>query len=71
MLKKFVLATLLALSTTLAHSAVRFNPYTNLWEGNVCANQYGWTYVQFQPIGSFCAFRMPAGTVVQGVILNQ
>lgn len=70
---KFIRPLIVALlcSASLAYGAVRFNPYTNYWEGNICANQYGWTYVPFQPIGSFCVIYMPNGQRMQGVIQNQ
>lgn len=54
-----------------AYAETRFNPYTGLWEGNICANQFGWTWYQWQPIGSICMIRLPNGFVSQGVIVNQ
>ena len=44
---------------------------TNFWEGNVCANMNTWTYVNFQPIGSFCQIFLPNGMIVPGQIVNQ
>lgn len=72
-MRKFIRPLIVALlfTASLSYGAVRFNPYTNHWEGNICANQYAWTYVQFQPIGSFCFIFMPNGQRMQGVILNQ
>lgn len=66
-----ILTSILAILPLSAHSMVRFNPYTGLWEGNVCANQAGWTYINFQPIGSFCSFRLANGYIIRGVIINQ
>ena len=65
-----VLLFLLLISST-CESAIRFNPMTNFWEGNVCANMNTWTYVNFQPIGSFCQIFLPNGMIVPGQIVNQ
>lgn len=71
-MKTLVAILLITAAASYTHAAVRFNPYTNMWEGNVCANQYGWTYVaQYQPIGSLCTIVLPTGVATQGVIVNQ
>ena len=72
-MRKFIRPLIVALlfATSAASSAVRFTPYPNHWEGNICANQYAWTYVPFQPIGSFCIIVMSTGQRMQGVIVNQ
>lgn len=54
-----------------AFAEVRMNPYTGYLEGNICANLYSWGYVQFQPVGSFCAFLLPNGMMTQGQIINR
>lgn len=59
---------LISFSTT---AVVRYNNFTGYWEGNVCANYAGWTYVPFQPVGSYCQLMLPNGIVVQGQIINQ
>lgn len=71
MLKNILVTLSLIMSALPAHSVVRFNNYTGFWEGNVCANYHAWTYVPFQPIGSFCQFSLPNGQVMQGIIINQ
>ena len=53
-----------------ASAAVRQNPYTGLWEGNICANQYGWTWANWAPIGSLCIIQLPNGQLTQGLIVN-
>lgn len=68
---KALVATLLIVTCSLANSELRYNPYTNQWLGNICANQVAWTFVPFQPVGSFCAIRLPNGQILQGIILNQ
>lgn len=72
----YISAVIFAISLTLisvaeSQAAVRFNPQTGLWEGNICASPYAWTYVPFQPIGTLCIIRMPNGHIVQGMIINQ
>lgn len=79
MFKRFVNPILASISFTIllvfpwdsALAAVRFNPQTGLWEGNICASPYAWTYVPFQPIGTLCVIRLPNGAVIQGMIINQ
>lgn len=68
---RVILAVFLLFFTLSAHSAVRWNPQTGLWEGNICASPYAWTYVPFQPIGTLCIIRMPNGHIIQGMIINQ
>jgi hypothetical protein len=70
MLKLLFAALIISLSTV-SYSAVRFNYNTGFWEGNICANNYAWTYVPWQPIGSFCFIRYPNGQLAQGIIVNQ
>lgn len=67
----FAILIVLFLSIEQAHSAVRYNPYTGFWEGNICMNSLGWAFVPWQPIGSLCMFQHPSGRVYQGVIINQ
>ena len=57
------------LFATSAHSAVRWNPYIGLWEGNVCMNSGGWQIVPWQPVGSMCTM-IWGGMPVRGVIVN-
>ena len=79
MFKRMVPSILACISVTVlifaavseSQAAVRFNPQTGLWEGNICANPYAWTYVPFQPIGTLCVIRLPNGFVQQGMIINQ
>ena len=54
----------------IASADVRYNPYTGYWEGNVCANYAGWSYVPFQPVGSICQIVLPYG-IAQGQIINR
>lgn len=68
---RIFLAIFLLFFTVSAQSAVRWNPHTRLWEGNICVNPWAWTYVPFQPVGTLCVIRMPNGAVTQGIIANQ
>lgn len=68
---RIFLAIFLLFFTVCAHSLVRFNPQTRLWEGNICASPWAWTYVPFQPVGTLCVIRMPNGQLIQGQIINQ
>lgn len=61
----------LALLSATASSEVRVNHATRMWEGNVCANEHGWAYVLWQPLGSFCQLRLLNGQVTQGRIINR
>lgn len=69
--KLWLAATLLTVSSSVLHADVRINSQTRTWEGNICANNYGWTYVNWQPIGALCQFRLPNGMVVSGIIINR
>lgn len=69
-MKSLLFLSLLTFSSV-SNAVVRFNNFTGYWEGNVCANFGGWTYVQFQPIGSFCQVFLPNGMVGQGQIINR
>ena len=74
MLRTFILSITFLASTLFslnADSAVRYNPLTRLWEGNVCMTQWGWSWYAWQPIGSYCTIRMPNGQFVTGFISNQ
>jgi len=79
MLKRIASTLLAAISVILlvfspvnsAYSALRWNPNLRAFEGNICANQYVWTYVPWQPIGTFCTIRLPNGFLQQGIIINQ
>lgn len=50
-------------------SAVRYNQYTGYWEGNVCMTPWGWAYVPFQPIGTYCIIPTPNGPLT-GMIVD-
>lgn len=52
-----------------ADAAVRYNQYTGYWEGNICMTPWGWGYVQWQPIGTYCTIYTPKGPVI-GMIIN-
>lgn len=67
----FLVVTVFALLfSTAVLSAVRYNPITGFWEGNICLTQWGWAWYKWQPIGSYCTIRMPNGQFVTGIIAN-
>lgn len=68
MLAKFLIVFVMLIPLN-AISEVRYNPVSGLWEGNVCMTQYGWAFVNYQPIGSICTVHTPAGPV-KGRIVN-
>lgn len=68
---KKLLALLLIFTSISAFSAVRYNSFTKMWEGNVCANQMGWNFTNWQPIGSMCTIRFNNGSSALGIIINQ
>lgn len=70
-MRTVIITVLLALAPLTAESAVRFNPVTGYWEGNICANQLAWTWIPWQPVGTFCVLRLANGQRVQGIVLNQ
>ena len=55
--------------STAVNSDVRYNQYTGYWEGNVCMTPWGWSYVPFQPIGTYCHIITPNGPLT-GMIID-
>lgn len=68
-MKAFILFLLLTFST-ISEAAVRWNPHLGVWEGNICMNNMGWQFVNWQPLGSLCYMRLPNGQIMQGIIIN-
>jgi hypothetical protein len=60
----------LLLSSTASLSAVRYNPLGGYYEGNICMNNLGWQYVNWQPLGSLCRIQLPGYPPMQGIIVN-
>lgn len=71
MRKNIVLLLLILMFSGSVSSAVRFNQFTGLWEGNICMTNLGWGFVPFQPIGSYCFLIGMNGVKVFGMIINQ
>ncbi len=69
-MKNFLLFILLYVFAVSVNAAVRFNPYTNMWEGNICMNHAGWQIVNWQPLGTMCWLNVPGYGRMQGVIIN-
>ena len=68
-MKAFILLILLLLSFSV-ESAVRYNPQTRTWEGNICMNNTVWQVVNWQPLGSLCIIQLPGHPRMQGIIIN-
>lgn len=69
-MKRLIAVLFLGLFASTADSAVRWNPNTRMWEGNICMNNYGWQTVNWQPLGSMCMMSLPGLGATQGVIIN-
>ncbi len=52
------------------NAAVKFNPMSGLWEGNICMNNIAWQFVNWQPLGSLCWIQLPGRPPTQGIIVN-
>ncbi len=67
---KYIIFILLVIVSFTANSAVRLNPQTKMWEGNICMNNIGWQIVNWQLLGSLCWIHMPGRPPMQGIIVN-
>jgi len=67
---KTVIFLILLIAGFNADAAVRWNPTTRIWEGNVCMNSVGWQIVNWQPVGSICMIQFPGRPPMQGIIIN-
>jgi hypothetical protein len=67
---KYIISILLLALAIPTNAAVRFNPQTKMWEGNICMNNIGWQFVDWRPIGSLCWVHMPGRPPMQGIIIN-
>jgi hypothetical protein len=53
---------------SIAKAEVRYNYKTHLFEGNKCVTRFGWQLHIYQPLGSWCDFKMKNGLHTTGII---